>query len=349
MSFIRLVIANIKRFAKNPTILAFTIMVPIVAIVAFTGMFDSNNKQSLAVIDMDNTVISKELIEEISQSYDINIFSKKDELNLENTESKAILTINEGYEKNIKEGVIPSVELEELIDFEGNKSLAFNIEAFTRKKLKSSILKEDMENIINTTLTEEENIMKGVMAMMMLIYYCMLGTMMINDDILKLKQQNILKRSITTANESRKIIGAIFTSSCLFTTFTSLIAFAAIYKLGFLEGVNPINGLITIILANIIFVSTTIFVVRWFKDPKIVAPVSSITGVVIFLLGLLGIIIDIIPQNLAFLEVFAVLSPYYWMSKILLGEVLIGVIVMLLIGGAVFTAGSYRLKDFVQN
>ncbi|MGL4991518.1 MAG: ABC transporter permease [Sarcina sp.] len=349
MSFIRLVIANLKRFAKNPTILAFTVMIPIVAIVAFTGMFSNSDKQSLSVIDMDNTVASNELIEEIAQNYSIDIFSKKEELNLEDIESKAIVTINKGYEKNIIQGILPSVEVEELVDFEGNKSLVTSIEVFTREKLKTVILNEETKNIITTVINEEENIMKGIMAMMMLIYYCMLGSMMINDDILKLKQQNVLKRSLTTANESRKILGAIFTSSCLFTTFTSLISFAVIYKLGFLEGISIINGVITVILGNIITLSTTVFIVRWFKDPKIVGSVSSIMGVVIFLLGLLGVILEILPQNLAFLELFAVLSPYYWMSKILLGEVLVGVIVLLLIGGAVFTAGSYRLKDFVQN
>ena len=129
----------------------------------------------------------------------------------------------------------------------------------------------------------------------------------------------------------------------------SLLTLFASIKIFNIENYNWGQGILSITLCSLITTSIILSAIRWLKNQTVASLVVVIFGLLSFGLGVIGTILNEfinIPEIIVYLNV---ISPLSWIGKILNeGQIFAPIIVIILMSAVFFTAGSFRLRDFVK-
>lgn len=366
MNLIQLIYVNIKRMLKDPFKIGFMFVMPM-AVIFFVSFLEGSisHQPSLSNITVAyNIEDSGSLWEEISgtKAKSLWIFVNEKEKALELLESNEVAVIynipKDFTEKinNYEKPIIESYKREE-----GNVSIPLEMEINNtiNKFIKEKILVdkniignvEDLYDFKTETLFERnKKVSNGDMhaVTMLLIYFIILSASTIGTELMEFKKRNIISRAITTPNKSSTILWSIALSLLIFQVSINL--FVLLVGKKFI-GYNIINLhiiVINLILASLFSITLSLAMTRVFNNESIGSLVTVLIAMSTLFLSMFAQegIYQNVPQ---FLKNLGKFTPQYWMFDSLEKTLLFpNVFIVLLMILALFTAGSYRLKDFVR-
>ncbi|MCF6460296.1 ABC transporter permease [Clostridium sp. Cult3] len=367
MKILRLSYINFKRLSKNMTSIAIMLIAPLVIILGLhfisnIGGYGSNIEVAFNIED--HGTYGEEILEDLG--FKENIFYEDEgalEL-LEKNQIVALYTIPEDFTEKIKNGekpIIKSYKREEgntTTPLEANLNNKINTKIKEEILLKNHIIKsrEELYKFKSNTLVQEKD--KHVdskingdlyMAMLMIIYFIILSSTSIGDEMLKLRKQNVLSRAMTTANKGYEIMGSLFLAILILSIVSNLLVlFISKLIIGY-----PIIDFyiifINIALASMFSIALTIFLTRITDDPTLVSLGTAIYAVASFFLSMMALESDFyskVPRAIINLGKF---MPQYWLlDSIENAKLFPNIVVLLLMILALFTAGNYKFRDFVN-
>lgn len=182
---------------------------------------------------------------------------------------------------------------------------------------------------------------------LMLIYFIILGSTFIVQELVEFKKNNIISRSITTPNKSSVILGSIALSILIFQVLANVIVVLVGSSFFGYELVSFPIIVINLILASLYSITLSIAITRIFKNES-TGPL--ITALVSLLTMYLSMFTESVYQNVPnFVKNLGKFTPQYWIFNSLEKSIIFpNVFIVLLMVLALFTAGSYKLKDFVR-
>lgn len=362
-NFINLVYINIKRMFKDPGKLAFTLIMPFVAIllVNFLKGGDQNvesfSNEKVAYNIEDTGKAWESVFPYLIESKNTFINQRKKAIDLlDKGEVSAVYNIPSDFTEkieNYKKPMITAYKIEE-----GNETIPIELKLneSINKWIESNILIEKgiikNENDISassvkTILFKDEMEIDGDVnvATIMIIYFIILGTSFISADLMELKEKNIISRSITTPNHSASILGSLATSILIFQVGINMFIFF-LGKLIVGYQIFHIHIIfINIVLASLFAINLSLAITRVFKNVTVASLITSLISIfTMFLSMFTDGTFENIPKFILNLGKF---TPQYWIFDSLEKSVLFpNIFIVLLITTVLFTAGSYKLEDF---
>ena len=348
MEILRLTVINLRRLIKNPVIGFMGVILPL-AVLFMMGTTHSKLVEDILLVDKDKSEYSQLLINELKEDgNNIVVLTEAefDRIAVEDEKWGLILTVEKGYQRKIQDKKMPEVTVESLGGSLSSVEIANNL---TISLLEKEILGEEFQSNIIVESVKSKSIPVGIISLFMIIYYGFMSSAMITEDMLKLKAQNVLKRAVTTPNKNSYVLIGSFLACFIFLATSMSITYTIVKDKAMFEGIDSLNGYLAVILASFVFIALTIFFVRWFKKPEIISMVSIFGGLGLFVLGIIGVMAPYLPESVEKIGVLGYISPFYWIGEVVSGNLISGVVVLLLMGIAIFTTGTYKLNEFVSN
>lgn len=355
MRIISLIVVNIKRYLKNPTILFISFLMPVIFFIGTSVTSgDDGNKGEIGFIDKDKSAYSDELIKKVKENYEVVLYEGAAEDNFQSIvdgDVGALYVINEGFSDNIKEMKMPSIDGYKKEESEGiivlENALNGIIKGFIQEKIQPGLSENYVETIINNNEVKDES--DKAFYIIMICYFMFIGSAMITQDLIALKQQKILRRDISTPNSDIAILGGMFGAAFIIQAALSFLAYIIITVVLKQPMSNLAVATLVIVLSSFMSTAFIVFVTRWVKNP-----VMAMLTIILFSLLTFGVTLvttnlhmfEEIPKVLATLSL---ISPFQWMMDIINnGRILVSSMVLVIMGIVFFTLGSFRLRDFVK-
>ena len=354
MQLIRVVLINIKKQMKNPSMLLMTVIFPVamLLIMNFGGSGESGGE--IVVIDNSKSSYSNELIQKLSDEYTVSTFDGEVEEHLDSIrENKvgAIYVIDSDFQKLIENNKMPKIKCYKSEATSGAIMAGDIISKYVMGVAKEEVSKGLSENAIVTNI-ENENIQNKddyKLNVTMICYFMMIGGSIITTEIIKLKEQKVLKRTIATNNSDMDILGGLFLSSFILQGVLSSIAFLIVTILVKTPNVNIPQGILIIFLSSLVTTAIVLAVTRWIKNATIASLFTVILALATFGLGIFGSELESFNNVPEVITNLSVISPFTWFLKIInTGEIVIPTLIVILMSLVFFTAGSFRLREFVK-
>jgi ABC-2 type transport system permease protein len=342
-----------KQYLKNPMILIMGFIFPTVLLLGILG-FGNDSEQKIGVINKDNSEISIKLIDKLSVEYDVKNYTGTLQDNIDalrENEVGAIYVIDEDFSRLIQESKNPIISAYKKEAQAGAINAESIIETFIKSNLEEKTEVGLSENYIETVIEKDASSdnEEFLAALLMICYFMLLDSSFIVDNILKLKAAKVLKRSIVTPNSDKQILGGIFLASFLIQVILSSLAFIIVNAVIPIQNVNYPLSFLVIMLCSLVCTSIVIAATRWLKNPTLASfavMLMAIASIGLAFIGMDVVEVSNIPEALNRL---IVISPFYWLMKIADGgQILMGIVVLVLTSAVFFTAGSFRLRDFVK-
>lgn len=354
MRLIRLTLINIKRHLKNPLMLIITLLLPVLMITFLKKSGGSEGIGSIGIIDNSKSQYSSEVIEKLNEKYSVNIVDGtiEDNMNLiRGNEVGAIYVIESDFKELLDNKETPKIKAYKSQNTTGSIMAEDIISTYINKKLQEDISSGLSTNTVVATITEEEVVDKGdyTMTIIMICYLMMIGGSIIAEDIMRLKAQKVLRRTIATANLDVEILGSLFLSTFVIQGVLSSLALIILQAILKMPNANIVQGILVIFLASMFTTAIIVASTRWIKN-------QSLASLFIVLFGLLSFGIAMFSQGLndftnvpSIINKISIISPFTWLLKIINnGEIFVPVIIIILMSAVLFTAGSFKLREFVK-
>lgn len=196
---------------------------------------------------------------------------------------------------------------------------------------------------------EEANKFVTIISVMMICYFIILSNSNIVTDILKLRENKILKRIIGTPNKNYEIIGSMFLAIFILQFISSCLILFIINILFSLNTLEISNIFLVLILNNLFSTAVAIVGTRWLKE-KGASEIIVLYGLVNFILGIIFVVSDLVGMELpAIINKIAMISPFYWFGNILSSkDIMLSSLIVIIITICFFTAGSFKLREFIK-
>ncbi|WBW97064.1 ABC transporter permease [Oceanirhabdus sp. W0125-5] len=363
MKVLRISLIYFKRMIKDPKTIAFSFLMPLVLLIGIS--FDFGGKSSpdieAAYSVNDEGTYASEILKELNiNKY---VFYNEDEKAmelLENNDVVVVYRIPKEFTEEIKNGVKPIIK--SFKREEGNSTLLFemNISDKVNKRIREELLlKKDI-------IEDKEELSKGIiksevkpykrrvgknlfLATMLIIYFIILSSSGIGTEILNLKKHRILSRAVTTPNKGYEVIGSIYLAMLL----QQIVIYTLILVLGkFILGYSLMNfhiALINIILTSMFSISLGVFITRIINEPTVASLITILICIVTFFISLIALASDMLTNIPWILINLAKFTPQYWaLTSLENSQLFPNVFVLLLMALALFTAGNYKLRDYVN-
>lgn len=354
MRLIRLVLINMKRQLKSPLMLLMTLIFPVVMILVINGGGLSNGSKSIGIIDKSNSNHSTEVIERLSEEYSIGTLEGQIEDNfnlLRENKLGAIYVIDDNFQDLLDNGELPKIKCYRTEAASGSIMAEDIITNYV-----SGVVEEDVSEGLSTNSTiavivDEEVDSKDDyrMTVLMICYFMIMGGSVIAGEIIKLREQKILKRTIATSNSDVTILGSLFISSFIIQGVLSCLAFIILTILLKLPNNNIPQGILIIFLGSLVTTSIIVAVTRWIKNVTLASLSTVVFGLTTFGLGTFGSELDSFENVPEIIARISVISPFTWLLKIIdTGKIIIPILIISLMAIMFFTAGSFRLREFVK-
>lgn len=303
---------------------------------------------------------AKELLE--SLNIEDNIFYNREEAMklLENNEVVAVYILPENFTEKIKSGEKPDIEAFKREEGNTTLPLEMNIDKEINKKLKEEVLlkndiikdKKELYKFNTKTQIKRDNKEANgdlFLVVFMIIYFTILSSNSIGDEMVSMKRQKILSRAMTTANKGYEIMGSL----CLAILFLQVSMNLLVLFIGKLILKYPITDFhiifINIVLASLFSITFTIFLTRIFEEQGVVSLGTVIFSVGSLFLSLIALDGDLYPKVPMVIKNLGKFVPQYWLlDSIEKSKLFPNTIVLLLMILALFTAGNFKFRDFVN-
>ncbi|EMB29962.1 hypothetical protein HMPREF9727_00802 [Treponema denticola MYR-T] len=379
--FVGLCLAQLKRILKNITNASMLIIFPfamIILIFVIRFVLDPKDTDDLETKKTDYTVQMGEVNYFVDDTGDLwkNFFAGSEStVHPENREEElakvkeklatgkipGLIIIPKDFSEKISKNEKPELEIlktEESIILDNRvQALNLSINAYLMDNfIKSSGLAENGENLLNNNINivfktpNNKNIISlGLKIMTLVVLYMIIfGSTAIVTDLIKFRETKMLARAIISPNSEFKIVGSFLLAFVFIQVVVNMIVFISatiIFKL-------EITGLPLIFLAvvstSFFALSIAILIARIFKKESQLALASNITSlltIVLFFLAIISVMPFVsIPPVFKNISMF---SPLYWLLEMLDKEKLFpNILIVWAMTAAIFTAGSWKIKEF---
>ena len=342
MNFIYLTFINIKRYFRNPMYIIVAFLTPLLMIIPIK-MENENTIYSVGIIDKDNSLSSKLLIEKINNVYDTKICTKDLEDNIsyiKKNELGALIVIESGFEEKIKNGKIPIIKEYKSKDAKGVLTLEDIIKTFIKGETKNIKIKTIIEN------TEDNS---GKILVILLCYILLIMSSFITRDMIEMKTSKVMKRNVSTINSDKEIIGSILFSAFILHV-TSIIFSLIIGKVVFkIPNIFMGKAILSVILMGIFAIALSMAVSRWVNNCGVGNVITLMVALVSLALGITAFLGETYITFPNIFLTFQIISPIYWVNEIISnGMIFKGTLIILLMSLVLFTLGDFKLKDFME-
>lgn len=342
MNLIYLTLINIKRYFRNPIHIIATFLTPILMIIPIK-MGHENTIYSVGIIDKDESLSSKLLIEKINNVYDTKICTKNLEDNIsyiKKNELGALIVIESDFEEKIKNGKTPIIKEYKSEDAKGVLTLEDIIKTFIKGETKNIKIKTIIEN------TEDDS---GKILVLLLCYMLLIMSSFITKDMIEMKTSKVMKRNVSTINSDKEIIGSILFSSFILHV-TSIIFSLIIGKVVFkIPNIFMGKAILSVILMGIFAIALSMAVSRWVSNCGVGNVITLMVALVSLALGITAFLGETYITFPNIFLTFQIISPIYWVNEIISnGMIFKGTLIILLMSLVLFTLGDFKLKDFME-
>lgn len=182
----------------------------------------------------------------------------------------------------------------------------------------------------------------GLMISLFMIFYMMyINASMFSTDLLEMRENFILKRSIVSRSSGKAILGSVLSAYGLIFLVMNIIAFAMVMIFNEMP-IKFLSLIIAYLFVNVAFTVAYILVmVRIFKKKELLSSISM--GIAI-----LFVVIPQVIRDTAF-ESLSMLSPFHWtMEGLDYASFFPQGLVILLMAVALFTAGSFKVEELAK-
>lgn len=356
MGLIRLTFINIKRQLKNPFVIIITLLMPVAMLLLMNGGKGQGSDKigTIGIVDKNNSIYSQGIISKLKESYNITLIGEaEDNFNLiRDNKVGVIYVIDSDFSEVLESGNMPEVEC--YSNGTGNGSILANeiitsyINKIVQENISEGLSTRTVKTIVNNEKIEDKS--SYIMIVLMLCYFMMIGGSIISDEIIKLKEQNVLRRTIATANSDRDILGSLFMSSFIIQGVLCSLGLLILIAVLKPENANIGQGILAVVLGSLITTSLIVAVTRWIKDKTLASLAIVVIGLIGFVAAMMKWGMDSIENVPIFIQGLSIVSPFTWLLKIVdTGSILIPSLVIILMSAVFFTAGSFRLRDFVKD
>ncbi|MGL4106719.1 ABC transporter permease [Clostridium sp. LP20] len=352
MGLVQLTIVNIKRYAKNPMILLMSFVLPVIMLVGMIGT--EGSKPTIGIIDKDNSEYSEKIIEDLKVDYKVYYYTGEIESNYKEIRDKnvgAIYVIDKGFEDDIKSGRVPIIESYKSEEVAGSMLAEKIIDKFIKGELEEGIEEGLSSKYIETTIEKDEKSDNGeyLISLLMICYFMVIGGSIITEDMIKLKVQKVLKRAISTSNSDKEILGGMFMAAFFIQGVLSSLAFIVTSKILKVPNINIPQSILVIGLCSLFTTALVVLVTRYIKNANFATLLVVLIGLVYFTLAIVNMNLGMFENIPSLVTKLGILSPFYWMIEIINnGRVLPAIVIISLISLVFFTAGSFKLREFVK-
>ena len=353
MNLIYLTLYNIKRYLKNPLVIIMNFV--LIIIMLFAVCNSSSAKGSIGVINNDKSGYSKQLIKEMKKEFDVKIYSgeAKDNYNeLIDNEIGALYVIDDNIEECIKNNKAPKIK-SYILESSSGMVLANNIiDKYFAKKIQENISGIDTSNYIETIIKSDDSksFDKFILVIILVCYIMLISNTVISEDIIALKTQKVLRRAISTGNKDRVILGSMYLASFIIQSVSYILALLIILPFIDLDVFYLGRTILSLLLMALISTSIVVLSSRYLKKSGLTSIINVVYGLISFVLAVITLELDSFSNIPDEFKSITVLSPLTWVVNILKFEdVIKSVIILLLMSIVFFTAGSFRLRDYVKD
>ncbi len=354
MGLIRLTLINIKRHLKNPFMLIVTLLLPIGMIVFLSNGGGSEGIGTIGIIDNSISQYSTEIIDKLNEKYSVQIVNGtiEDNMNLlRENKVGAIYVIDSNFKELLDKGEAPKIKAYKSQVTSGSIMAEDIITTYINDKLQEDISTGLSTNSTVATIQTSDVVDKGdyTMTIIMICYLMMIGGSIITEDIMKLKAQKVLRRTIATANSDIEILGSLFLSTFIIQGVLSSLAFVILQSILKMPNCNIAQGILIIFLASMFTTAMIVASTRWIKNQSLASLFIVLFGLMSFGIAMFSLEVNAFEGVPDIISKISIISPFTWLLKIInTGEVLVPVIIIALMSAVFFTAGSFRLRDFVK-
>ena len=158
MRLIQLTIVQMKQYLKNPMILIMGFIFPTAILLGIFG-FGNGSDQKIGVINKDNSEISINLIDKLSEEYNVKEYkgTLEDNINaLRDNEVGAIYVIDENFSQILQERKIPKISAYKKEEQAGSIEAENIIDTFVKGNLEEKTEVGLSNNYIETIIEKEE-------------------------------------------------------------------------------------------------------------------------------------------------------------------------------------------------
>ena len=346
---------HMKRYFKNPILLLMMGPIPLALILA-SMLLGGNNESfdaNVAFVLESNGTYETQLLKnlQINEKY-IYHYDETTALNeLKANKVAGVIILPESFSTDLENGQKPSIMLYKTSKAAGTAETELKIEDQINTWLKEYYgLSDFTPTTTSIVYKEQPTDMTVTMFIIMNIYFMFIGASVLAKDVYQLKQQKVLHRTLSTANKDYEIFGGIILAMCLIQGF----CFTIVYYIGMfiLNVIVPNVFLPLLLMFSMSFVASSlvIFITRIFNHPNLIE-------LSIIMYTLFGFILSLLTLNLFDLGLdagvaanIAKLFPIYWAFDTALNFTLWpNLLIIFLFGIAFLSAGSFKLKSFIQN
>ena len=365
MNLIQLIYVNIKRMLKDPLKLSFMLIVPFLVVLFVNFLSKGNQGSALTNINVafnieDKGDLGQKVIEAQTKPNWVFKNNKERALELLETNEVAIVyNIPEDFTEkinNYEKPIIQSYKREE-----GNAVIPLEMEInnIINGMIKEKLLmdkgvissREDLYILNAKTLFERnERVTTGDLhtTTMLLIYFIILGSSTIGTELIEFKKKNVISRAVTTPNRTGTILGSIALSLLVFQVGANLVVLLLGKKFIGYNIVNLHIIVVNLILASLFAITLSLAMTRIFNNEGTASVISALISITTLFLSMFAQegIYQNVPQ---FIKNLGKFTPQYWIFDSIEKSIFFpNVFIVLLMILALFTTGSYKLKDFVR-
>lgn len=365
MNLIQLVYVNMKRILKDPIKLIFMLLMPVAVIVLVNFISGGSSGPASSTIDVafnidDRGELGAKVVEAQTKSQWVFANNKEKALELlEENQVAIVYNIPEDFTEKINRYEKPIIESYKREEGNANIPLEMEINNMINDMIKEKLLldkgiisnKDDLYVLKSKTLFERnKKISTGDLhgATMLLIYFIILSASTIGTELIEFKKKNIISRAVTTPNKTSTILGSIALSLLFFQVSSNLIVLILGQKFIGYKIINLHVIVVNLILASLFSINLSLAMTRIFNNEGTGSMVTALVAMFTLFLSMFaqGAIYQNVPQ---FIKNLGKFTPQYWIFDSLEKSILFpNALIVLLMILVLFTAGSYKLKDFVR-
>lgn len=360
MRLMHLIKCNLKRIMKNKAMFLLSFVLPAIVV---GGLSILNNKSSLSsrtyyMVNNDSGNYGKELIEELSKDFDITIIEK--DAGMEKLKKKTIAEfyeIEKDFTQALREGKRPGIivnrreKSSQFSDFQmavedliSNVMFTSKVEVSTGEKIPLSSLTSEEINIKVSTTNKTD--MATQMFLNLFISFNLFCSIGMCYELAGLKSERTLKRSLTTGNKPKTIIGAVLGSQFIFIIFGYIVMMLAYIFIND-KALLPKAPIIAfnLVMTTAVALSLAVFVSRIVKDEKLIAVIMQIILTSTCFIGGSFIPIELLPKSI---RLISRITPQYWALQSIKDGRFEYSLIVLLFAIVLFTAGTVSTRSFAE-
>lgn len=312
--YLQLTIAQLRIFARNRTVIVFTLVFPILLMTALGSFIGNEGGTSLQAVvsDQDQTAASANLIEALRSQEGIFLSQAADQEQakeaLEKGESSLVLVIPSGYEDQL-------TAARQTADSESVQPAKINVFYDSTNQQASqaglSLLQQEMDRISKNMVgytpliqMEQQTVQSVQLRYIDFLVPGIVAMMIMNSNlngvagqISSWRERGVLRRMQSTTLRASTFISAQITSRLILNGFQAL----AILVIGFLFFGTQVNGswllvILFVILGTLTFMSIGFIIAGLAKTPESAGPIAGFLSFPLLFLGGVFFPIENMPE-----------------------------------------------------